>query len=139
MDCSDGGEHLYTSNTHPYFRAPHIYIAMPTRLVPGRGNATDILFMTSRGGSSYDRLFREAFVRPGQDPARWGNRSNYLALNTVPTGPAEMSVYHALSGHRYVLRTDGFVSVHGGYRGGEMLTRAFRLLLANAASSTFFR
>ena len=29
-------EHLYTSQTHPYFRAPHIYVATPMRFLPGR-------------------------------------------------------------------------------------------------------
>src|SRR5437899_5169192 len=29
-------EHLYTSQTHPYFRAPHIYIAFPRRFLPGQ-------------------------------------------------------------------------------------------------------
>jgi hypothetical protein len=28
------GEHIYTTLTHPYFRAPHIYIALPTRFQP---------------------------------------------------------------------------------------------------------
>ena len=119
------GEHLYTSNTHPYFRAPHIYIALPTRFLPARGDSTDILLMTSRGGSRYDRSFLEAFIRPGLDPERWGNRANYAALNVVPTGPAEMSVYHAPSGCRYVLRTDGFASVNAGHAGGEMVTKPF--------------
>lgn len=116
------GEHLYTSQTHPYFRAPHIYIALPTRFVPSRGNSTEVLFMTSRRGAPYERLFKEAFIRPGLDPARWGNRANYAALNVVPTGPGEMSIYHAC-GHRYVLRTDGFVSVSAPYEGGEMITK----------------
>ena len=117
------GEHLYVSQTHPYFRAPHIYVALPTRFVPDRGESTDILFMATRAGAyRYDRLFTEAFLRPGLDPARWGNRSNYVALNVVPTGPAEMSIYHS-SGHRYVLRTDGFVSVRAGAAQGELLTR----------------
>ena len=119
------GEHLYTSNTHPYFRAPHIYIALPTRFFPDRGSSTDIVFMTTRAGSSkYERLFTEGFIRPGMDPARWGNRSNYVALNVVPTNPKEMSIYHR-DGHRYVLRTDGFVSVRAGVRKGELLTKAF--------------
>ena len=117
-------EHLYTSGTHPYFRAPHIYLALPTRFMPDRGESTDIMFMTSRGGNHYNRQFREAFIRPGLDPARWGNRANYAALNVVPTGPAEMSIY-TLSG-RYFLRTDGFASVHAGYRAGEMLTHPLR-------------
>ena len=118
------GEHLYTSQTHPYFRAPHIYIALPTRFRPDRGSSTDILFMATRAGTSkYERLFTEAFIRPGIDPQRWGNRSNYAACGVVPTGPAEMSIYHAHSGRRYTLRTDGFVSVHAGSTRGELLSR----------------
>ncbi|QDU07616.1 hypothetical protein [Gimesia aquarii] len=143
------GEHLYTNQTQPYFRAPHIYIALPTRFVPGRGdapeydkqdvNATDILFMAARAGATkYDRLFTHAFIRPGLDPARWRNRSNYVALNVVPTGFAEMSIYHR-SGDRYVLRTDGFVSVNASSDEGELLTKPFvfsgRQLFLNFSTS----
>ena len=81
--------------------------------------------MTARGDSHYDRTFREAFIRPGLDPARWGNRSNYAALNVVPTGPAEMSIY-ATPFRRFALRTDGFASIHAGANPGEMLTRPLR-------------
>jgi len=119
------GEHLYTTGTHPYFRAPHIYIALPTRFHPDRGESTDILFMTARGDTPYDRTFREAFIRPGLDPAQWGNRSNYAALNVVPTGPAEMSIY-ATPFRRFALRTDGFASVHAGADTGEMVTQLLR-------------
>ncbi|QDU04697.1 hypothetical protein V6x_44270 [Gimesia chilikensis] len=133
MDPNLPGEHLYTNQTHPYFRAPHIYISLPTRFIPGRGsapdydlkdqNATDILLMTTRAGSShYDRLFKHAFIRPGLEPEQWKNRANYVALNVVSTSPTEMSIYHR-SGDRYVLRTDGFVSVNAGYAAGELLTR----------------
>lgn len=127
------GEHLYTNMTHPYFRAPHIYLALPTRFVPGRGdapetdkkdvNATDVLFMSTRAGSThYDRTFTEAYIRPGLDSARWHNRANYVALNVVPTGRDELSIYHR-SGDRYVLRLDGFVSLHAGAKEGEMVTK----------------
>jgi len=127
------GEHLYTSQTHPYFRSPHIYIATPTRFVPDRGdapgydkkdvNATDILFMSTRAGTEkYDRVFTEAFMRPGLDAQRWRNRSNYVALNVIPTAPSEVSIYHR-SGDRYVLRSDGFVSVNAGSQTGELVTR----------------
>jgi hypothetical protein len=119
------GEHLYTTLTHPYFRAPHLYIALPTRFHPDRGESTDILFMTARGGSPYDRTFREAFIRPGLDPARWGNRANYAALNVVPTSPTEMSIY-TTPFRRFVLRTDGFASVHAGADAGEMATHPLR-------------
>jgi hypothetical protein len=126
MQANLDDEHLYTNNTQPYFRAPHIYIALPTRFLPERGGTTDILLMTSRGGARYDRFFKEAFIRPGPEPERWGDRANYAALNVVPTGPAEMSIYHAPGGRRYLLRTDGFVSVHAGHLAGEMVTWAFR-------------
>lgn len=127
------GEHIYTSQTHPYFRAPHIYIALPSRYMPGRVGeqkthamlgSTDILLMTSRAGSTiYDRPFKEAFIRPGLDPARWKSRANYVALNVVPTSPSEMTIYHSKSGHRYVLRTDGFASARAGFNKGELITK----------------
>ncbi len=126
------GENLYTSQTHPYYRAPHIYVALPSRYVAGRVGAevqdagqgsTDILFMASRAGTThYERLFTEAFIRPGLDPARWGNRGNYVALNVVPTSETEMSIYHC-SGHRYTLRTDGFISLRAGAALGEVVTK----------------
>jgi hypothetical protein len=116
------GEHLYTTQTHPYFRAPHFYVALPTRFHPDRGESTDILFMTARGNRPFDRTFREAFIRPGLDPARWGNRSNYAALNVVPTGPSEMSIY-TTPFRRFTLRTDGFASLHAGADLGEWVSR----------------
>jgi len=116
------GEHIYTTLTHPYFRAPHIYVALPTRFHPDRGSSTDIMFMTARGDRPFDRTFREAFIRPGLDPARWGNRSNYAALNVVPTGPAEMSIY-TTPFRRFTLRTDGFASARAAADPGELRTR----------------
>ena len=132
------GEHLYTSQTHPYFRAPHIYIAMPTRFHPERGESTDILFMTARGDAFYDRTFREAFIRPGLDANRWGNRSNYAALNTVQTSPTEMSIY-TTPFRRFTLRIDGFASVHVGADPGELRMRPLQFsgkeLVINYATS----
>jgi hypothetical protein len=146
-----GPEHLYTSQTHPYFRAPHLYVATPMRFVPGRqvlspeqarelgvaenyaGDVAEAVFMTSRGGSGYSRLFMEGFIRPGPDPGNWASRAGLTALGIVPTGPAEMSLFK--QAHyaqpscelvRYFLRTDGFVSVNAGFAGGELLTRPLR-------------
>jgi hypothetical protein len=149
MDPNLPGEHLYTSQTHPYFRAPHIYIALPSRYTAGKVGSgkthamlgsTDILLMTAHAGATtFDRLFVEAFMRPGLDPRRWESRANYVALNVVPTGPAEMSIYHSGSGHRYTLRTDGFVSVRAGATEGELLTKPVRFagreLLLNLSTS----
>lgn len=127
------GEHLYTNHTQPYARAPHIYLAFPTRFVPDRGdapgsdlkdvNATDILFMTTRAGAKkYHRTFTKSFIRPGMDPDAWRNRSNYVAQNLIQTGPEELSLWHR-SGDRYVLRPDGFISINAESKPGELITR----------------
>lgn len=157
-------DHLYTSQTHPYFRAPHIYVALAARFMPGRQvlseeeakaigvhpsyfkDTSDAVFMTSRGGNSYDRTFLEAFIRPGLGPRNWVSRTTYPALNVVPTGAAEMSVYvnqdyAQPTAHlrRYSLRLDGFASVRAPYAGGEMVTKPLtfrgRRLLMNFATS----
>jgi hypothetical protein len=141
-------EHLYTNQTHPYFRAPHLYIAVAARFMPGRRvltdaeasaigvnpsyfkDTSDAVFMTSRGGGWYDREFLEGFIRPGIGASNWVSRTNYPALNVVQTGPTEMSVYvnqdyAQPSAHlrRYSLRLDGFTSARAGYDGGELLTK----------------
>ncbi len=123
MKANQPGEHLYTSGTHPYFRAPHLYIALATRFQTKRGAITDVVFMSTRPGNDYyDRPFKEAFIRPGLGPEGWGNRTNYIVWGVVPTSPREMSMYMYGGGH-YVLRTDGFVSVHAGYEQGEFITK----------------
>jgi hypothetical protein len=120
------GEQLYTTQTHPYFRAPHIYIALPTRFMSHRKNSTDIMFMSMRAGNTYfDRELKEAYIRPGMQSKRWGNRANYAALNIVPINNKEMSIYHSKSQHRYTLRIDGFASIHAGHQKGSMLTKSF--------------
>ncbi len=144
-------EHLYTQQTSPYFRAPHIYVAIGGRFMPGRQvlteeqaqaldvnpkyfkDCSDAFFMTTRGGYNYDRSFMEAFIRPGIGLDNWVSRSNYPALNVVQTGPSEMSVYvnqdyAQPTAHlrRYSMRLDGFTSIHGGYQGGEVTTKSFR-------------
>ena len=61
-------------------------------------------------------------MRPGLDPTRWGNRENFVASSVIQTAPDELSIYHR-SGDRYVIRTDGFVSVHAGAKEGSLLTK----------------
>jgi len=157
-------EHLYTNQTGAYMRAPHIYVAIAARFLPGRqvltaeeadvvgvdpGYFKDIseaILMTSRGGTTYDRTFLEGFVRPGLGFENWTSRTNYPAANVIQTGPEEMSFFvqrgygqpdHHLS--RFSLRLDGFASLHTGYAGGEMITKPFRFagseLEINYASS----
>lgn len=145
-------EHLYTSQTHPYFRAPHLYVSLAARFMQGRQvlsdaqaeeigvnpkyfkDTSDAIFMTTRPGSHhYDRTFLSSFVRPGIGAQNWVSRTNYPALNTVQTGPAEMSFYlnqdyAQPTAHlrRYSLRLDGFASIRGDYRGGELVTKPVR-------------
>lgn len=131
-------EHLYTTQTEPYYRAPHQYLAFPTRLHTDRGDSTDIMLMTSRGGLRFDRLLREAYLWPGPDPARWGNRANYAARGIVPTGPGEMSIY-VTPFRRFTWRLDGLASIHAGADEAELLSRpltfAGRRLSLNLATS----
>lgn len=143
-------EHLYTQQTSPYFRAPHIYLAIGARFMPNRkvvsdaeaeklgvnpnyyNDCSDVILMSSRGGNHYDRQFMESFIRPGIGLQNWVSRSNYPALNVVQTGETEMSLYvnqdyAQPSAHlrRYALRLDGFASLSAGFEGGEMLTKPF--------------
>jgi hypothetical protein len=152
MDFGDTPrEHLYTNQTRPYFRAPHIYIATAARFMPGRrvvsdeefeklggipqysGDCSDCVLITSRGGLRYNRTFMEGFVRPGMGAGNWTSRTNYPTHGIVPTGDGEMSMYiqrgYGQSDHRLqrlTLRTDGFASIHGPYGTGEMVTKPVR-------------
>lgn len=157
-------EHLYTSQTQPYFRAPHIYLATPMRFVPGRkaltdedakqlgvvkgyaGDCADAVLMSSRGGARYDRTFMESLIRPGPDLGNWASRAGLTALGIVPTGENEISIYKQNhyaqpSAHlvRYRLRTDGFASVNAPYKGGEFATKELtftgRELMINFSTS----
>ena len=163
MEYTTGGivppEHLYEHQTVQYFRAPHILVATPPRFMRGRSVVTkeravqagiedgppfhpkgwlledcaDTAFMSSRGGTLYDRTFMGVFVRPGPDILNWVSRTNYPLQGVVQTGPAEMSIYVGRHyGHptwhiqRMALRLDGFASVNAPYEGGEMITRPVR-------------
>ena len=141
-------EHLYTNNTQPYFRAPHLLVALPFRYFPNRHpypleqllalgvperhakGVSDAVLMTSRGGTNYDRAFMESFLRPGLDQIAWHARETQPSNGIVPTGPTEMSFYvinhyPMPSAHltRVVLRTDGLASAHAGYTPGTLLTK----------------
>jgi len=114
-------DHHYNNQTTPYFRAPHIYIALSNRIAPTRqaltreqaiaaklkpsrtelddplkwliGDCADTVMMTTRGGTHYDRLFQEALVRPGPGAQNWVTRSNYALRGLHPTGAHEMSIW----------------------------------------------
>lgn len=149
MDFGDAPpEHLYTNQTQPYFRAPHLYLSTAARFMPGRQvlteqqakeinvdpkyfkDTSDSVLITSRGGDRYERTFMTSYIPPGIGARNWVSRTNYPAWNIVQTGPAEMSIYvhkdyAQPTGHlqRYSMRLDGFASVRSEYSGGELLTR----------------
>ncbi|BBO33617.1 hypothetical protein [Lacipirellula parvula] len=141
-------DHLYITQTQPYFRAPHLYVSTVGRFVPNRrvvtdeqaqeigvhpsyfGDVSDVMFMSSRGGAVYDRKFTDALIKPGIGLSNWVSRTNFPALNVVPSGPDEMSLYvqagygqptHHL--RRYAMRTDGFAAISASRKGGEVTTK----------------
>jgi hypothetical protein len=166
MDYGDTPlEHIYTNATHPYFRAPHLLIALPFRYVPNRAalseaehrklgthytqrkGLSDVVLMSSRGGTVYDRTFLESFIRPGLERGAWTARSNLPSFGLVQTSPTELSLY--LTTHhttydyhlrRYSLRLDGFASVNAPFSGGELVTKVLTFtggqLVINYATSS---
>ena len=142
-------EEFYINQTRPYFRAPHIYVALPARFMAQRLAITtaeaeeigvhetqltacsDACFMTTRPGQTwYERTFMEAFIKPRIGASHWSARCNYPVDGVVQTGPEEMSLYvaehYAQPGNqvrRYSLRLDGFASVRAPHSGGELITR----------------
>lgn len=125
MQANLPNEHLYTPCTQPYYRAPHIYIALPTRYMSKRGSATDILLMSTRGGDHFDREFTQSFIRPGIGSQGWANRANYSAIGIHETSPTEISMF-LTGGRRYTLRIDGFVSINAPLETGEFMTKPLK-------------
>jgi len=148
-------DHIYISQTNPYFNAPHLYISTAARFMPGKAvlddqakkdlvddtkayaaliqDCAEAVLMTSRAGTTaFNRTFMDGFVRPGQDFRNWTSRSNYPACGVVQTSPAEMSLFVERQYgqttallERFTLRLDGFASLHADYAGGEMTTKPF--------------
>jgi hypothetical protein len=146
-------EQFYTNNTVPYYRAPHLYVALAARFMERRRVVTDAqvkaigmqtshghsyandcsdgVLLTSRAGSTrYDRTFMEAFVRPGLGAQNWVSRTNYPLTGIFPFGKDRMMFWvsrhymqHTWHIERLLLRIDGFASVNAPYAGGEILTK----------------
>jgi len=131
-------EHFYTNAITPYFRNPGYYFGFPKRFQPTRKKLADHesdgisegVFLSSRDGYAFDRVFMEAFLRPGLDPENWGDRSTMPAWGLVQTGDKEMSLYYSQhyrfpTAHlrRGVLRLDGIASANAGYGGGELISK----------------
>lgn len=133
-------EHLYKNAATPYYRRPDLIFMFPKRFVESRTpdpkwvapGVSDIVFMFSRDGLTFDRRYRDAFIRPGPDPLNWHERGIEVGPGLVPTGPSEMSLYYiehyrtdAVQIRRGALRIDGITSVHADFAGGQFVTRPF--------------
>ena len=130
--------HFYTNAAVKYARAANAFFMFPMvlhseRQYPGAPQIglADIQFMSSRDGVSWDRRFREAFMRPGRDERNWVDRNPIMGAGILETGPDELSLYFAellRAGlnktriRRCTIRTDGFVSAHAGYVGWSEFT-----------------
>ncbi|MBW7894459.1 MAG: hypothetical protein H3C27_05030 [Opitutaceae bacterium] len=147
----DQAEELYTNVTMPCPGAPHLYLALPSRFVPKRrwmepararalgviedreNDVSDTVFMTSRGGTVYDRHFPSAYIKPGPDPQDWVGRNNMVSTGLVELdGGATWGLWRC---HHYAsttchlrlhtLRRDGFARLRAGRRRGRVLTKPF--------------
>jgi hypothetical protein len=133
-------EHLYTNAITPYFRAPHLHLGFPNRLMegrqkianaPGGAGVNDALLMSSRDMLHFER-WREAFITPTLEPENWTDRNNYVAWGIVPLNEREIGIY-STDHYRHktarlvvnTIRTDGFVSLSADASGGQALTRPF--------------
>ncbi|QDU78498.1 hypothetical protein Pla110_02020 [Polystyrenella longa] len=122
---------LYTSAVQKYFRAPHLFIAFPTKFFP-ETEQVEPIFMSSRDGVQFHPLTGAVIPRSAPKD-RDLNRSNYMAWGMVqlPGQPNEISVYGTENYfqstpsrvRRFVFRLDGFVALHGGEAGGQLLTK----------------
>jgi len=102
---------------------------------------SDGLFMASRDGVNFKR-WNEAFLRPGiERDGAWSYGQQGVAWHiaetksSIPGAPNELSIYtdeHYWSGdigstvRRHTLRLDGFVSLQGKAKGGELLTKPIK-------------
>ena len=156
---SPPGEQIYTNNTSPYFRARHLYIGLAARIVFDRPVITkeeaekiQVIFLPERccGARFFHQPRREPIrshvygnhsCRTGFGPGDWTSRNNYPALNIVPTGENEMSLYvekgYGQPSHhlrRYTLQT-GSTGFRGripeGWRVGHETAGLRRQALAN--------
>ncbi len=128
---------FYTNGVQPYFRAPHLYVALPMRFASrpalspaaNKYGIAEAEFMFSRDGLRFER-YMEPFLRPGPDCRDWTKHNNMLAWGMLDLVPEEISLYYtrhhfAPTAHlqRAVLRADGFVSLRAPHTGGEFTTR----------------
>ncbi len=117
-----------------YYRgSSHAGYALESILKPGEVVVPEhphtACYAESRDAVHWNR-FLEAFIRPGLGVRNWVHRTNTPAWGLLSLQPDEISLfiqrdYTFPSNYmeRMVLRTDGFVSLHAGYSGGEWISK----------------
>lgn len=127
-------EHLYTNAIQKYFRAPHLFVGFPTRYEP-KSQQVEPILMTSRDGRTFHR-HADAVIPRTAPKDRNHNRSNYMVwgMFPLPGKPNEISVYGTENYYeptpgrvrRFAYRTDGFVALRGGEKGGLVTTKPLK-------------
>ena len=127
-------EHLYTNTIRTYERAPHMLIGFPTRYQP-KNSQVEPIFMSSRDGLTFQR-WSDPVIPITAPEDRDGNRSNYMTWGLVrlPGDDKHYSVYATEAYYagqdsrlrRFTYRVDGFVSLHAGKEGGELITKPLK-------------
>jgi len=122
-------EQFYTNGILKVPGAENVFLGFPMRYDPTRTNlpspnqtgVTDAVFMTSRDGLHWDRLFDEPWIDEGFD----STRSNMPAWGIIETAPDEWSMYaterYRLGANRLrrlTMRPYGFASIQADASGG---------------------
>jgi len=133
-------EQLYTNAACPCPGAEHILLSFPMRFMEGRKRiseheytgVSDTVFMTSRNGVKWTRLFKEAWLRPGLDRANWTDRNMIIGPSIAITPDGNFALYFTEHNwaednriRRAVIRKHGFVSLSAGWEPGYGATKPF--------------
>lgn len=132
-------EHFYTNGVAPCPGAGHILLSFPKRFNPERkkvmdhvgSGISDAIFMASRDGVNWNRLFKTSWLRPGLDMRNWTDRNMLIGAGIVAMPDGSFSLYYTEHNHtpdnrlrRLSIRKHGFVSLSAGWETGFARTPA---------------
>jgi len=122
LSYSDGKDYqMYANAIIPYYRAPEVYVGLPTRFtLEGNNKYTDVFFMSSRDMYNWNRS-DTPFIAPGEGEMYEYPKSGYPCVGYIETTPGEMSFFMEEYDrskkcdvlYRYSLRVDGFTYATG--------------------------
>jgi len=130
-------EHFYTNGVVPCPGADHILLSFPKRFNQERKKVSDwkeigisdAVFMASRDGVKWKRLFKESWLRPGPDIHNWTDRNMLIGSGIVVMPDESFSLYYTEHNRipdnrirRLSVRKHGFVSLSAGWGTGRAST-----------------